>query len=149
MPAGSRSPSWPRWISPARSSAETLAAGVQRANERLLSEGRQDPERFGMGTTVTGLAAVGPDQWALFNVGDSRSYRFVDGRLEQLSVDHSAVQELVDAGLLDPVARPAPSAPQHRHPLAGHPSRSPARTSGSAPAVAGRTLSDLLRRPDQ
>ncbi|WP_448809472.1 PP2C family protein-serine/threonine phosphatase [Agromyces bauzanensis] len=55
----------------------------------------------GSGTTVTG-AAIGAisDQpaWIIFNIGDSRVYRLVGGVLEQLTVDHSIVQELVDAG---------------------------------------------------
>ncbi len=88
-------------------SVEAIIDGVHRANARLLTEGRDDRQRYGMGTTVTGVAAVGADAidtWAVFNVGDSRTYHYVDGRLQQLTIDHSAVQELVDAGLLDPVA---------------------------------------------
>jgi protein phosphatase len=81
--------------------AAELEAGVRRANDRLLADGRQDPQRYGMGTTLAGLAALEGDRWAVLNVGDSRVYRYADGRLEQLTVDHSAVQQLVDAGLLD------------------------------------------------
>ncbi|TFD28939.1 serine/threonine-protein phosphatase [Cryobacterium cryoconiti] len=57
------------------------------------------------GTTLSGVAFVdaGDDvgfHWMAFNIGDSRVYTW-DGRtLVQLSVDHSAVQELVDAGLI-------------------------------------------------
>ncbi len=59
------------------------------------------------GTTLTGLALVemgagGNFHWMAFNVGDSRVYRW-DGRtLSQLTVDHSAVQELIDGGLIAP-----------------------------------------------
>lgn len=74
---------------------------IQRANDRLLAEGRQDPHRRGMGTTLSGLAVVEDDRWAVINIGDSRVYRYADGQLAQLTVDHSAVQQLVDAGLLD------------------------------------------------
>ncbi|BDZ53605.1 PP2C family protein-serine/threonine phosphatase [Agromyces marinus] len=55
----------------------------------------------GSGTTVTGvgLGLVGDEPaWIVFNIGDSRVYRLVGGVLEQLTVDHSIVQELVDAG---------------------------------------------------
>jgi len=55
------------------------------------------------GTTVTGIALLEPPaggsaNWIAFNVGDSRIYSWHAGRLEQVTVDHSAVQELVDLG---------------------------------------------------
>ena len=56
---------------------------------------------LGTGTTVTGatLAIVsGAPQWIIFNIGDSRVYQLRDGVLEQVTVDHSVVQELLDAG---------------------------------------------------
>jgi PPM family protein phosphatase len=58
------------------------------------------------GTTLTGVALVdiegaGP-HWMTFNIGDSRTYSWDGRRLEQQSVDHSAVQELIDAGLIAP-----------------------------------------------
>ncbi|TFD88812.1 PP2C family protein-serine/threonine phosphatase [Cryobacterium serini] len=57
------------------------------------------------GTTLAGIAFVdagdsGGYHWMVFNVGDSRVYTWIDGVLAQLSVDHSAVQEMVDAGLI-------------------------------------------------
>ncbi|WP_138946516.1 PP2C family serine/threonine-protein phosphatase [Plantibacter sp. M259] len=56
-----------------------------------------------IGTTVAGLAlvALSPQtdlHWMVFNVGDSRVYTWADGALRRITVDHSAVQELVDAG---------------------------------------------------
>jgi len=59
----------------------------------------------GAGSTVTGVALVehlGAAHWLVFNVGDSRVYRHQAGTLEQLTVDHSLGQELVDAGELRP-----------------------------------------------
>jgi protein phosphatase len=55
------------------------------------------------GTTVSGLIVVeqnGEPYWLVVNLGDSRTYRLADGRLERVSVDHSEVQELVDTGAI-------------------------------------------------
>jgi protein phosphatase len=57
------------------------------------------------GTTLTGVAIVeqlGMPYWLVMNIGDSRTYRLSMGRLEQITVDHSEVQELVDAGEITP-----------------------------------------------
>lgn len=57
----------------------------------------------GAGSTVSGLVLVeheGSPHWLIFNVGDSRVYRHYGSELEQLTVDHSLVQELVDDGAL-------------------------------------------------
>jgi serine/threonine protein phosphatase PrpC len=56
------------------------------------------------GTTVAGVAIAaydGCEYWLVFNVGDSRVYRFAGGRLEQISVDHSVVQDMLDRGEID------------------------------------------------
>lgn len=73
-----------------------------------LSRARIAVERIGYagraaGTTLSGVAVTevgGHGYWLAVNVGDSRTYRFADGELEQISVDHSVVQELIDAGEL-------------------------------------------------
>ncbi|MWB97596.1 PP2C family protein-serine/threonine phosphatase [Agromyces seonyuensis] len=57
----------------------------------------------GAGSTVSGIVLVeheGLAHWLILNVGDSRVYRWYAGELEQLTVDHSLVQELVDDGSL-------------------------------------------------
>ena len=57
----------------------------------------------GAGTTVTGVVVTeleGVPYWLVLNLGDSRTYRLSEGELEQISVDHSEVQELIDDGLL-------------------------------------------------
>jgi protein phosphatase len=59
----------------------------------------------GSGSTVTGAVLVsheGRPHWLIFNVGDSRVYRHVGSQLTQLTVDHSLMQELIDAGQLAP-----------------------------------------------
>jgi len=53
------------------------------------------------GTTVSGVVlseVEGVPYWIVVNLGDSRTYRLARGTLEQISVDHSEVQELIDAG---------------------------------------------------
>jgi serine/threonine protein phosphatase PrpC len=77
---------------------------IRRANEAVLavSENSETPDAIS-GTTLAGVAfvtiGVGEGHhWMAFNIGESRIYSW-DGRtLSQLSVDHSAVQELVDLG---------------------------------------------------
>jgi len=58
---------------------------------------------LGVGTTATGAVLTLWDDspfFAVFNIGDSRVYRFLDDTLEQVTVDHSVVQEMVDAGMI-------------------------------------------------
>ncbi len=80
---------------------DDIRATLRRARARvesIASDGRA------AGTTLTGVVIAevgGVGYWLTVNVGDSRTYRFAEGRLEQISVDHSVVQELLDAGLLD------------------------------------------------
>ncbi|MCX7521188.1 protein phosphatase 2C domain-containing protein [Microbacterium sp. STN6] len=60
---------------------------------------------LGTGTTVTGIALTlveGVPHWLVLNIGDSRVYQLVDGVLDQLTTDHSIVQELIDAGAITP-----------------------------------------------
>jgi PPM family protein phosphatase len=78
---------------------EAVLHALEEANRVIIS--RDGPNR--MGTTITGLAGLetmGGDRLIVFNVGDSRVYRLAGDRIEQLTVDHSEVQELVLAGVL-------------------------------------------------
>ena len=77
--------------------------------EHALGTASKDIERvagrsaLGTGTTVTGIALtlVGLDPyWAVFNIGDSRVYQLRGRTFEQVTVDHSVVQELVDSGAI-------------------------------------------------
>lgn len=83
--------------------AEDVVSQLRLANERILASVGQHPEQSGMGTTAAGLAVVtvgGSEHWAVFNVGDSRVYRYLDGALALVTVDHSQVRELLDAGAI-------------------------------------------------
>ena len=78
-----------------------ISSAIAEANNLILVSSVEHPERRGMGTTVSGIAVVqvgGADHWAVFNVGDSRVYRFADDVLVQVTTDHSEVEELVAAG---------------------------------------------------
>jgi len=90
---------------PGIDSTELLVDAVLGANERVFGEGRSNPELQGMGTTLCAVALVGSGadvRLAVVNVGDSRVYLLHDGELEQLTEDHSLVQELVRQGQLTP-----------------------------------------------
>ena len=78
-----------------------LADAVRAANRAVWEKAQEDPELRGMGTTLTAVALVdddGQEVLAVVNVGDSRAYRLQHGRLEQLTEDHSLVEELVRTG---------------------------------------------------
>lgn len=74
---------------------------IHQANERIYLEARDMGDGTTMGCTVAVLLAS-RREFACLWVGDSRVYRFRGGRLEQLTRDHSLVQELVDRGEVAP-----------------------------------------------
>jgi PPM family protein phosphatase len=76
-----------------------LERAILAANRAVYEQGREKPELQGMGTTMV-VAAVLSGQLYLASVGDSRAYLLRDGRLQQLTVDHTWAQEAIEAGLL-------------------------------------------------
>ena len=78
-----------------------LADEIQTANSLLSELVHINPKLAGMGTTVTSLLlAEGKLHFA--HIGDSRAYRLRDGEFEQISIDHTFVQRLIDEGRLRP-----------------------------------------------
>jgi protein phosphatase len=75
----------------------TLVGAVDEAGQQITTVVAGTPELAGMGTTVTALVWQQPNM-AVVHVGDSRAYLLRDGALTQLTVDHTYVQTLVDAG---------------------------------------------------
>src|SRR6185436_12175995 len=76
---------------------------VQEANRRVFQRSTEDAATQGMGTTMTVALVDAPHGTVSFgHVGDSRAYRLRDDRLEQLTDDHSLVQELMRSGRLSP-----------------------------------------------
>jgi PPM family protein phosphatase len=74
---------------------QVLRETILAANRKIHELARADPSRAGMGTTLTALIvdAVG-EEVAIGHVGDSRAYRLRAGKLEQLTRDHSLVEEM-------------------------------------------------------
>ena len=84
-----------------RVSTAEIGAALARANEAVSTISAQHSR--GAGSTVAAVALVEYEDvphWLVFNVGDSRVYRHHGNELEQLTIDHSLGQELVDSGEL-------------------------------------------------
>jgi len=96
-----------RWLAEERAPRDeeeirqALMASAQRANRAVFDASQDRAEYAGMGTTLV-AALFNEDRVWVGHVGDSRAYRLRGGRLEQLSRDHSLLQEQIDAGLLTP-----------------------------------------------
>ncbi|HVS84778.1 MAG TPA: Stp1/IreP family PP2C-type Ser/Thr phosphatase [Gaiellaceae bacterium] len=81
--------------------AERVAALIQEANRRVYERAASDPTASGMGTTMT-VALVEGMTVTIGHVGDSRAYLVRSERMEQLTDDHSLVNELLKSGKLSP-----------------------------------------------
>jgi protein phosphatase len=81
--------------------AKKLRRAIQDANLRIYNMGITVPELRGMATTLTATAVVG-SSLVTAHVGDCRLLRLRDGKLTQLTKDHSWVAEQVQFGLLSP-----------------------------------------------
>jgi PPM family protein phosphatase len=96
-----------RWLRD--SSAQASDADVRRAmdicvdnaNRAIFNAANANPQYAGMGTTLV-LAVFRGERLLLGHVGDSRAYRLRAGRLQQITRDHSLLQEQIDAGLITP-----------------------------------------------
>ncbi|HXF94685.1 MAG TPA: Stp1/IreP family PP2C-type Ser/Thr phosphatase [Gemmatimonadales bacterium] len=81
--------------------AERMRGAIRSANGAIFQRTLTEHDKRGMGTTVTALVLYG-GRFLIGQVGDSRAYLLRDGKLVQLTKDHSYVQEQVDAGYLTP-----------------------------------------------
>jgi len=80
---------------------QVLRETIEAANRRIHELARADPSRAGMGTTLTAaIVNAEREEVAIGHVGDSRAYRLRDGKLEQLTRDHSLVEEMRRKGQL-------------------------------------------------
>jgi PPM family protein phosphatase len=83
-----------------------LRQSVLLAHNRILQRCDEDPRKRGMGTTLTCSVLASDGRCQVAHIGDSRLYRYRGGLLEQLTHDHTWVQQEVDAGRLKPSAAP-------------------------------------------
>ncbi len=80
--------------------AEVLERAVNAAGEAIFLHALHNPRCSGMGTTLVSLAVEGARGWVV-NVGDSRAYRLRAGQFEQITLDHSLVDEQVRLGRMN------------------------------------------------
>jgi len=78
-----------------------MKAAIGKANETILNTAESQPQCQGMGTTVV-AAMFYDDRITVAHVGDSRMYRLRSDEFEQITVDHSLLQELIDKGFYTP-----------------------------------------------
>jgi protein phosphatase len=78
-----------------------LRDAILRANKIIYQTARTQPQCEGMGTTVVGILLF-DNKASIAHVGDSRAYRVRHNKLEQVTLDHSLLQELVDRGFYSP-----------------------------------------------
>lgn len=84
---------------PTCSAGNMLAEAIKSANSNIYSRSIEDEECNGMGTTLSAVL-IKDDVMVLGHVGDSRIYFFRDGKLEQITSDHSYVAELLRTGAI-------------------------------------------------
>ena len=80
---------------------ESAIAALRKVNQDLLTLASSNNGSRTIGSTVVGVA-IADSQFRCFWAGDSRAYRIRGNEIVQLSRDHSLVQDLVSAGMLDP-----------------------------------------------
>lgn len=88
-------------LAPDTADTEALSKAVEQANRNIINAPLSGKGREGMGTTCT-AAVLDGTHLAIAQVGDSRAYLLHNGRLSQITRDHSLVANMVEAGQLTP-----------------------------------------------
>lgn len=89
---------------PTASARSEIKKAVRRAAYKIARTTTAKRGGHGAGTTLVGAVygrATSKDSWLIFHVGDSRMYCYEDGELSSLTRDHSVVQDMVDAGIMN------------------------------------------------
>jgi len=93
---------WPYKMDKARGYDENrLVTGIKLANRRIFEAAQRETRLHGMGTTIVALLAV-RDAMLIGHVGDSRVYRVRNGVLEQLTEDHSLLNDYIKMKSMTP-----------------------------------------------
>jgi len=77
--------------------SEKVREAVEQANNLIIERGKRDSKCEGMGTTLVAAIIKGKENYVV-NVGDSRAYLISDGKIEQITHDHSFVEEMIGRG---------------------------------------------------
>jgi protein phosphatase len=78
-----------------------IEAEIRRTNAAIYQAAQSQPEYAGMGTTLV-LALFHDNAVTVAHIGDSRLYRFREGKLAAVTRDHSLLQEQIDSGMITP-----------------------------------------------
>lgn len=76
---------------------ELMKNSIELASATIFNESKKDDDLKGMGTTVV-VAVISDNHLYVVHAGDSRAYLIRDSEIEQISVDHSMVQQMVEIG---------------------------------------------------
>ena len=96
-----------RWLSQVGRNANSkevrraMEICVENANHSIFNAANSNPQYSGMGTTLV-VGVLQNTRLILGHIGDSRCYRWREGQLQQITKDHSLLQEQLDAGLITP-----------------------------------------------
>ncbi len=88
-------------LAPEHPDGAALQTAVEEANREIIRASRDGRGREGMGTTMTACMLEG-ERLLIAQVGDSRAYLLHQGKLQQLTRDHSLMADMIEAGQLTP-----------------------------------------------
>ena len=88
-------------LAPEHPDGEALGRAIEEANRAVIQAAREGRGRQGMGTTMTAAMLEG-ERLVIAQVGDSRAYLLHQGKLQQLTRDHSLMADMIEAGQLTP-----------------------------------------------
>ena len=88
-------------LAPEHPDGKALGRAIEEANRAVIQAAREGRGRQGMGTTMTAAMLEG-ERLVIAQVGDSRAYLLHQGKLQQLTRDHSLMADMIEAGQLTP-----------------------------------------------